>query len=172
MINWTALLKEVIPSPCFDRPFVCDGFPSASSVIVIGENPGTPLNKNWWSYWNAETGFNYDAFSIHYEKKKGPAKGTRRMLNRIRRNGVQCIETNVYRNEKPDGAGKGETNTDLLRLLISNNKKLKAVVAHGVPANEFLDDFSLPGGIRLYRTPHFTRTRNAKIDQICNEINN
>ena len=170
MKNWSALLEMEIPRPCFDRPFVCDGFPSASSVLVIGENPGMPLGIDWWSYWNAETGFNYDAFLAHYSKKKGKAKGTRRMLNRIRENGVKCIETNVYRNEKSHGAGKGEPNIDLLELLIANNENLKVVIAHGAPAQKHMGKLTLPEGVKLYLMRHFTRTRYSEIDQLCDEI--
>ena len=43
MHNWTQMLKAVIPSPCYERPFVCDGFPDTCEVLVIGENPATPL---------------------------------------------------------------------------------------------------------------------------------
>ena len=36
MHNWTQILKAVIPSPCYERPFVCDGFPDTCEVLVIG----------------------------------------------------------------------------------------------------------------------------------------
>ena len=76
MKDWKALLKKVIPSPCFDRPFVCDGFPSASNLMVIGENPATSIDKDWWLFWNTETGFDYEAFLADYREKKETNKNS------------------------------------------------------------------------------------------------
>ena len=61
--DWTALLKQEIPQPCFERPLVCDGLPDASTVIIIGENPATDVEKNWWAYWDEKKGFDYDNFT-------------------------------------------------------------------------------------------------------------
>ena len=174
MKDWTALLEEVIPSPCFERPFVCDGLPSASSVIVIGEHPATPLKKNWWFYWEPKTGFSLDTFVAHYKEERGRrGKGisnTRRRLDRIRKQGVKCIETNAYRNEGPDGVGEGISNFALLSILISHNENLKAIIAHGKVAQEFLDHVTLPDGIRTYRPRHFRMESYDEIDRICADI--
>lgn len=170
MKDWTALLRREIPSPCYDRPFVCDGFPSESNLMVIGENPGTSLCKDWWSYWSAETGFDYEAFALEYEKEKETIRGTRLRLNRIRENNVRCIETNVYRNEKPDGAGKGELNISLLQILIEFNENLKSIIVHGDEAQTFLDRLTLPEGVLLYLTRHFRVESYDEIDRICADI--
>ena len=65
------MLKEELPTPCLDRPFVCDGLPEASNVMLIGDNPGQPTEKDWWEYWDEKTGFGYDDFLADYSKKKG-----------------------------------------------------------------------------------------------------
>lgn len=176
MIDWNSLLKDVIPSPCFERPFVCEGFPSESSVIVIGENPATPLSVDWWNYWDESAGFNYQKFLDAYlEERSRIGKGisnTRRRLNRFRDNGVSCVETNAFRNEKLDGAGQGAPNYDVLNLLISNMPKLKAIIAHGGVAQEFMKQASIPTGILRYKTRHFRIEGYSKIDSICEGLVN
>jgi hypothetical protein len=195
--DWTALLEEVIPSPCNDRPFVCDGDPEASKVMVIGENPATPTDKDWWSYWDIKTGFNYKDFKTDYDKEKeakekNPNNGVRGRFNHIRDKGVKCIETNVYRNENPDGAGKNKIkNTDLLKCLISNNENLRLIIVHGVKAQkglgfvlankddqEVMGEFrekaqevlgKLPKKVTLYATRHFTIEKNEEIYQILRD---
>jgi hypothetical protein len=172
--KWTSFLEEVIPSPCYERPFVCDGLPSASIAIVIGENPATPLMKNWWDYWDEMSGFDLDVFVEHYiEERQLRGKGisnTRRRLNRIRENGVKCIETNAYQNEKPDGVGEGVSNFALLNVLISQNENLKAIIGHGKIAQEFLDRVIVPNGVKTYRPRHFRMESYDEIDRICADI--
>ena len=83
MHNWTRILKEVIPSPCYERPFVCDGFPCTCEVIVIGDNPATRLTTDWWSFWSDTSGFDYNHFLEVYQTErdragKGQVSNTRR----------------------------------------------------------------------------------------------
>ena len=44
--------------------------------MVIGENPGTKRNQDWWADWNAKTGYDYDTFIADYKMKK-TIKGVR-----------------------------------------------------------------------------------------------
>jgi len=173
MKNWYTLLEELIPSPCFERPFVCDGFPSDSTVIVVGENPATPMHVDWWSFWSTDLRFNYKRFMTTYlveRKKLGKGiSNTRRRLARFRQNGIFCVETNVHRNEQLNGAGTGAPNYDILNLLISNMPKLVTIVAHGKAAHEYLNQASIPDQIRQYRTRHFRIESFSKIDEICKE---
>ena len=176
MTNWNSLLKDTIPSPCFERPFVCEGLPSDSPVIVVGENPATPLTVDWWSFWRANTGFDYQTFLDTYlEERSKIGKGvskTRRRLNRFRANGISCVETNAFRNEKPDGAGQGAPNFDILNLLIANMPSLRAIVAHGKIAQEYIAQASIPSDISQYRTRHFRMESYKTIDDICVDIRN
>ena len=153
---------------------MCDGLPSASNVIVIGENPATPLKKNWWDYWDATTGFRLNTFVDHYKEERGRRgkriSNTRMRLDRIRSNSVKCIETNAYQNEKPDGVGEGVSNFALLSILISHNENLKAIIAHGKIAQEFLDRVIIPDGIKTYSPRHFRMESYDIIDRICAEI--
>ncbi len=179
MVDWTALLKSVIPELCMDRPFVCDGFPDKSCVIVIGENPATQMDKCWWHYWSKDTGFNIKAFKRDYEVKrmergKRPVSNTRRRLDWLRENGIRCVETNVYRNEKAGGAGAGTPNYDVLNLLVRNMPALCAVIAHGKVAHrlaeEFAEKYTFPKDTKIFRMRHFRMDSREAIEGICQEI--
>ncbi len=70
------LLHAALPTPCFDRPFVCDGRPECCTVIVIGENPATRMYKDWWSFWDDGTGFDLRMFEDQYEtSRRAPGSG-------------------------------------------------------------------------------------------------
>lgn len=174
MVNWTVQIRKLIPQPCYERPFICDGFPSGSSVIVIGENPATPMKKDWWSYWRPDTGFQFEDFASDYlVERSSTGKGisnTRRRLNRFRENGVKCVETNAFRNEKPDGVGEGTSNFEILDFLIGNMPDLKGIVAHGRIAAEYLRAAPISKDLPIYETRHFRMESHSKIDEICSEV--
>ena len=186
MTDWTALLKKEISTPYINRrPFVCDGFPSASKLMVIGENPGTKRNQDWWAYWNAKTGYDYDTFIADYQMNntiRGVRLRFEHLRNKIR---VKCIETNVWQNEG-DKKESRTSNIEVLRLLIDNNENLKVVIVHGkkaqcqlgVPPTKqegvalypaSLGRLPLPNRVRLYLTPDFSRIGYDELDRLCSE---
>lgn len=174
MYKWTKLLKRVIPTPCYERPFVCDGTPDESVAIVIGMNPATVTDIDWWSFWSDKKGFNYGAFLGHYENTrskngKGSVSKTRLRLNRLRDNGIKCIETNAYKNEKPDGVIFGISNYAVLSTLLNNANNIKAIIAHGDDAHKFVDQANIKNDIRIFKTKHFIYVGYDEIDAICNE---
>jgi hypothetical protein len=189
-MNWTKILETEIPKPCDSRPFVCDGFPHESNVMIIGENPGTPTAEDWWTYWNRKKGFQYDDFLSDYLSNKKIA-GVRNRFKYIRSWGVKCVETNVYRNEKQGGAGKTRVdNFEVLRLLVSNNSRLRLIIIHGEKAlnavglayseqplkvkakerRKTTDTLGpIPKDISLYATPHFIKFSTKDIRKIFNK---
>ena len=175
MHNWTQTLRKVIPSPCDERPFVCDGFPDTCEVIVIGDNPATRLTTDWWSFWSDTSGFDYNHFLEVYQTErdkagKGQVSNTRRRLDRIRANGLNCIETNTFRNEGSDGTRYNVSNYDVLKILLSNMPLLKGIIAHGKVAHECLDYIEVPVAVQTFKLRHFFQESYAEIDRICQEI--
>ena len=175
MDNWTQILREVIPSPCDERPFVCDGFPDTCEIVVVGDNPATPLTTDWWSFWSDASGFDYNHFLEVYQAErnrvgKRPLSSTRLRLNRIRDKGLNCIETNAFGNEGSDGTRHNISNYDLLKVLLSNMPLLKGIIAHGKVAHECLDYIEVPVNVKIFRTSHFSRISYAEIDRSCQEI--
>ena len=164
----------MISKPCFQRPFVCNGLPSNCEVIVIGENPATPLSIDWWSFWKPNTGFDFDAFEMHYAEERAKiGKGisnTRLRLNRFRERGVHCVETNTFCNERLEGAGVGVPNYGVLNMLIQEMPNLRAVVAHGKIAHQYIRNASIPAGVRVFELRHFRMESYATIDQLCTAL--
>ena len=176
MHNWTQILKAVIPSPCYERPFVCDGFPDTCEVLVIGNNPATRLTVDWWSFWTDTSGFDYEHFlevyktERHKAGKRSELSPTRWRLNRIRDKGLNCIETNVSSNEGSDGIKDKISNHDVLKVLLNKMPSLKGIIAHGKVAHKYLDKIEVPINVQTFRPRHFSLARYEEIDRICQEI--
>ena len=181
MTNWTQILKPLIPRPCYHRPFVCEGLPDASQVIVIGNNPATPLDIDWRCFWDELAGFNHVRFLEYYlAKRNGKESRTRQLLDRFRRNGFKSIDTNAFSNE---GSGKQKSaticNRVVLQTLIHNMPCLKGIFAHGGEAKKVLKTLQVPSHVIIYETYHLSYTgikgRNhdaikAEIDGFCAKL--
>ncbi len=169
-------LRSAVPRPCFGRPVVCDGPPERCSVVVIGENPATQLGVDWWCYWNDSTGFRYEEWRSVYEQLRiqqgrTPVSNTRRRLDRLRDNGLSCLETNVFFNEGELGGDRAVANVDLLDLAFRTLPNLTFVIAHGKEAHEYLASRTVPSGIRgTFKTRHFRSESYETIDRISREI--
>ena len=173
MRRFGSALHSVIPWPCYGRPFVCDGLAEECVAVVIGENPATEVRSDWWSYWNDETGFQYSKWRKDYDKSRGArrASNTRLRLDRLRARGVRCLETNVFANERPDGAGAGASNRDLLDIALETLPNIGYVIAHGDIAKDYVRYRSFPSYIRkLFELRHFRSESYANIDLVANEI--
>jgi hypothetical protein len=169
--DWTTILKTVIPSPCCgQRPFVCDGFPDTCEVIVMGENPATKTNIDWWTWWKDDTGFDYKFFVESYNSERDQPSNTRRRLDRIRSHGINCVETNAYSNEQSGGVSQSIENYAVLNLLLTNMPLLKGVIAHGKTAHQALDSLEVSAGIRIFKLRHFFQESYANIDKVCKEL--
>ena len=181
MTDWTQILKPLISPPCYHRPFVCEGFPDASEVIVIGNNPATPLGVDWWCFWDSDTGFDYVRFlKCYLAKRDGKESKTREFLDRFRYNGFKSIDTNALGNE---GSGKLKStpicNRNVLQALICNMACLKGIFAHGGEAKKVLKTLKVPSHVIIYETYHLSYTgkksRNhdaikAEIDGFCAKL--
>lgn len=175
MSRFADSLSSIVPRPCFGRPFVCDGFPELCVAVVIGENPATEMEGDWWTYWEASSGFNFETWRKSYEESrlrrgKGAVSNTRRRLDRLRGAGVRCLETNVFFNERLDGAGHGRSNQDLLSTVFQTLPNVRFVIAHGARARRYIYTRQLPSTIRVFATNHFRNERYDVIDTIAREI--
>ena len=170
-------IHELLPMPCHERPFVCDGFPEDCTVIVIGENPATELTTDWWSFWSDHKGFDLRKFESVYEterRSKGerPVSNTRKRLNWLREHGLHCLETNAFSNEGLGGHKGGVSNAELLSAFLKGLPRLKGVIAHGKVAKECLGHQSLPSGVRSYQMRHFRSESRLNIDRVAKELLN
>ncbi|MEX0286282.1 MAG: hypothetical protein AB3N23_16870 [Paracoccaceae bacterium] len=161
-MKWQSLL----PRPCYQRPFVCDGFPELQDVIVIGENPATETQTDWWTYWSDQTGFDRKRFMDDYRRIK-PVRGTRARLERMRTiYGLRVLETNVASNERLEGAGRDAIdNTRLLACLLEE----RPVIVQGEKARDRLSELGLLPSHAIL-TQHFSRMGYDELDQLCERV--
>jgi hypothetical protein len=177
-----AQLHTMLPKPCRDRPFVCDGLPENCSVIVIGKNPALKLGVDWWTFWDDDSGFDLQKFKSLFEEKRNASRKRLRLKTRkaldhlldpLRAEGLGCLETNVFRDEKGRGYKPINRNDDVLQTLLAELQQLpnfKAVIAHGKHAKEFMSGQSLPPHIKCFQTDHFVKFGYPKIDSIMRKI--
>jgi hypothetical protein len=165
-------LRSIIPSPCYLRPFVCDGLPQSCEVMVVGQNPATEMDTDWWTYWSDESGFDLRRFEHDYEarrltQRKRAMSNTRLRLKRLRNHSLRCLETNVFAQEGPNSGGP---NIKLLRLFLAELPQLKAIIVHGKEANDQMDQIEIPARLHRWSTRHFRNVRYNEIDDIAAEI--
>jgi hypothetical protein len=104
---------------------------------------------------------------------KPPISPTRRGLKRLRCNGLKCLETNFFSNERLGGHGGGTPNAKLLTTLIRHHiPNLKAVIVHGSVARKRWCrlGLELPPDVQSYYLRHFSRLSYAKIDEVSRSI--
>ena len=174
MNRWTQILKDELSlSCCNERPFVCDSLPDTCEVIIIGENPATRLNANWWGFWDEDSGFNLQRFLERYKETRRNPGPTRKRFDIFRRNGLRCVETNVYRNERFNGAGPPHVricNRNILESLIHNIRCLKGIIAHGNVAHRFIDKCRVPKTVHICKPAHFRNVSCETIQRICEKF--
>lgn len=192
-VDWTATLEEILDRPPLlgQRPFVCDGYPDECHVMIIGTNPATPLEMDWWDCWIPDYGFDYNLFMSRYintRRKLGrsPLGRTRRILTRFAADclgalRLKGIETNVYRREawsegdlwRHEPADR-YPNDDVLYLLMAALQPPKAIIPHGDTAATWLAEQTntLPPDIRILdrRLPHLSHAINEHFIHICDWV--
>lgn len=176
MPRFADALNAIVPRPCHGRPFVCDGVAEKCIAAVIGENPATEVGSDWWSYWDDATGFRLSTWRTQYEESrrragKSTVSNTRRRLDRLRVRGVQCLETNVFFNERLDGPGIGASNKDLLDIALETLPNIRFLIAHGETAKTYIQSRTIPPHIRkVFETRHFRSESYDTIDRVADEI--
>lgn len=161
--DWVARLKQIVDCPLRgQRPFICEGYPTKCHAVIIGTNPASPLNMNWWEFWTSDYGFDYNLFMCKYKARRGKPGPTRQRLMRIteclREVRLKCVETNVYRREAKSEEQLWEydvpnrhPNDEVLHLLIEGLQPPKAIVPHGRVARDWLivQGHKLPPDVRI-----------------------
>ena len=58
-------LEKLIGKHSTQRPFICDGYPLDCDIFIIGINPATSTEKEFWEFWNGDK-FNKDKWFKNY----------------------------------------------------------------------------------------------------------
>ena len=165
-----ASLRQIIGAPSSQRPFVCQGSPLEASVFICGFNAATATADDFWMHWKPSCGFDKDAWFEAYKTERltqplMPGKIRRSAVSNSRRvmewvvesaAPVKCLETNIY--SVPSAAMKdldaSSQQTQAFTYLLTVIKP-RLVVAHGLPAAEFLKR-ERPE-VQLITVDHFSR---------------
>jgi len=101
-------LGERIGRPAYVRPFVCEGSPLECRAFIVGSNPATTLELDYWTFWERGYGFHRGAWAEASRAQRRAAgkreiTPTRRMLGRIIQEAapVSCLDTNVFATPTP-----------------------------------------------------------------------
>ena len=64
-------LAAVVGQPTALRPFVCDGSPLDCDVFIVGYNPATKMDGDWWRFWKPNYGYQKDEWFKEYCAQRG-----------------------------------------------------------------------------------------------------
>ena len=129
------------------RPFICDGYPLECEIFIIGINPATSSDTNFFGYWNGNK-FDKERWFAEYKNER-KAKGkkeislTRKKIEMLVNevfSDFKCLETNAYSVATPDvnSLNKNDKNTDVLSFLLDTIKP-KALFIHGRKPVKFIE---------------------------------
>jgi hypothetical protein len=169
MIDFEINLAETIGRPSSQRPFVCDGDPSASSVWIVGYNAAT-TGGDWWRFWSSDEGFDLGSWRKDYDAEraargKGPS-ATRRRIDRLSAKVSGVLETNIYATPSTEMATMPVSTTEAFDLLLATFKP-RVIIAHGVPAAKHLQGWT---DGKLITCPHLSRAGYAIVDEIVEQL--
>lgn len=163
-------LAELIGRPSDQRPFVCEGSPLDCSVFIVGFNPATTMDADFWSFWRSGSGFDKKAWLEEYKRDRAqrplkPGKTRRNLVSNTRRviewiieaaAPCRCLETNIYALPSDDKASLAEESrkTAPFRFLLETIKP-SVIVAHGDDA--IRETQHLAGNVTVMPVKHFSR---------------
>lgn len=170
MTRFEKSLASIIGNPSTQRPFVCDGRPSACPVWVVGYNPAT-TGGDWWRFWSSDRGFDLNSWRVDYDAErvacgKG-ASATRLRIDRLRSTVPNILETNLHATPSTEMANMPADSTDAFDLLLSTFTP-RVIVAHGVRSARHLSDWE---DGKLIACPHLSRVGYAVVDEIAEALN-
>lgn len=163
-------LRDLIGSASGARPFVCDGSPLDAEIFLVGFNPATQMNADFWSFWRPDWGFDKTAWRETYEKERAarplkPGKKFRPKISPTRANieafvdgaaPTAVLETNIFAiasETKPELAMENRDSRTFRYLVKRINPRV--IVTHGVDAQKAVD--CLETTARIVRVPHLSR---------------
>lgn len=164
-------LAELIGRPTDLRPFVCDGSPLACEVFLVGFNPATVLQADFWQFWRPGYGYDKTAWFQRYLDERAakplkPGRTRRQKVSATRRNmecfiagaaGVRVLETNIYAAASDDMKSLDPASREVapFRFLLDIIKP-KVIVVHGKPAVEVVAKLDIAAKV-IAADHHFSR---------------
>jgi hypothetical protein len=164
-------LAALIGRPTDLRPFVCDGSPLDCTVFLVGFNPATSMDADFWEFWRSDRGYDKLSWFRQYLAERAakpltPGKKFRPAISPTRRNidafvegagAARVLETNVYAKASDDMKSLDLTSRETapFRFLLATVQP-KVIVVHGKLAVEAIDKFDVPSRV-IAADNHFSR---------------
>jgi hypothetical protein len=125
--------------------------------MVIGENPAVKLDVDWWAFWDDDAGYDRPKFDALFRGKSAgrTRRAIQRLLDPLEAAGHSCLVTNRYRNENlggyrgQDGSIPSIPNDEVLKILLAELRRLKAVVRRSYRRKPPLITHLNPGAAKL-----------------------
>jgi hypothetical protein len=152
------------------RPFVCEGSPLLCEAFIVGFNPATVLNAQFWQFWHPSFGFDkscwFEAYkTVRQQRPPKPEKVRRNAVSNTRRTiewvleearPVRCLETNIHATPSGRAAylARDRRGTEVFDFLLASIRP-RIIVVHGKKAAEHIRAKSLKACI--IAVPHFSR---------------
>lgn len=77
-------LANVIGRQSSLRPFVCEGSPLDCEVFIVGYNPATTMEGDWWRFWIPGYGYQKRMWSKEYlNQRDGKMSKTRKRIEAV-----------------------------------------------------------------------------------------
>ena len=184
--QFEADLVRLIGRPTRLRPFVCEGSPLECRIVIVGFNPATEMERDFWEFWEPGYGFRKADWLVAYtaermtrplsrgRTRRNPVSNTRRVLEWIAAGAApeRCLETNLY--GRPTRAirdlAPAERSSDVFDFLLAATRPT-AMLIHGRDAVQSMQssfDVALTvnkprtvtapwGEIKVFPVPHLSR---------------
>jgi len=167
--QFEAGLAEVIGKPSALRPFVCEGSPLDCQVFVVGYNPATALDGDWWRFWTPGYGYRKRNWKDEYLRQRdGKISKTRKRIEAIvsEMGTIRVLEANIDARPSKRKSEYPKPITDAFDYLLSACAP-KVIIAHGTDAVAHLQGWSENG--KLIRCKHFIYVGSARTAEIVAE---
>lgn len=162
--QFKAGLVNIIDEPSAMRPFVCEGSPLDCEVFIVGYNPATEMQGDWWRFWKPDYGFQKRIWKQEYLNQRGAASKTRERIEVVVAglSRLRVLEANIdARPSKRKSEYPGPVTAPFDHLLRACTPKV--VIAHGVDAVAYLQDWK---DGRVIKSKHFIYVGHVRTAEI------
>ena len=161
-------LAALVGRPSMLRPFVCEGSPMDCEVFIVGYNPATRMEGDWWRYWDSGYGYRKSAWFSEYLSQRGKPSKTRTRIEDVVRGlpGVRVLEANIDARPSAKMSEYPRPITIPFDFLIDTCRP-KVVIAHGTDAVAHLQHWKAT--ISLIECKHFIYVGRERTAQILAE---
>lgn len=172
-------LISLIGRPADLRPFVCCGSPLDCEVFLVGLNPASPMEEDFWGFWRPGLGFDKSKWFEAYKTarslrplklgrtRRNAISNSRRVIERINASlgPIKALETNAYAAATEEfGDLEQEKRITAPFDFLLDRVSPAVIVTHGKDAIAHVRDKKLP--VEVIEVKHFSRgwTTKSAID--------